>query len=262
MRDLKKHDKAAHDWIRRHNPKIWCRGFFQFFSKCESVDNNLCECFNGTIIDARYKPIIHMLEEIRLGVKDRMERRRRLIARWEGEFCPRILQRLEKNIAEHRCFCTTQSGPTTFEVRLGDNGYVVDTKAKTCTCRMWQLTGIPCSHAISGIYYIQDEPLKYIDPSLRIEKCKITYSEYMSSMNGKNLWPRDDEDPILPPSQRRMPGRPKKARRKGANEETKNSGGPSKLSRCGRDMTCTNCHQVGHNKRGCKNPTVNVPKVI
>ncbi|GKC61320.1 hypothetical protein Tco_1088918 [Tanacetum coccineum] len=52
-----------------------------------------------------------------------------------------------------------------------------------------------------------------------------------------------------------MSGRPKKKRIRAAHEN-KN---PNKVSKAGVTLTCTNCHQKGHNKKGCKNPTVVLP---
>lgn len=140
MKEIKAIHKDAFTWISKHNPKQWCRGFFTFTSKCDSVDNNMCECFNATIIDARYRPIIDMFEEIRSGVKDRMERRRKIMEKWDGEFCPRIIDRLEKNIADQRGFCTDNTGNLVYEVRMNLKGYVVDLRKKSYTCRMWQLS--------------------------------------------------------------------------------------------------------------------------
>lgn len=262
MREIKKINKEAHAWIRRHDPKLWSRGFFQTLSKCESVDNNLCECFNGTILDARYKPIIDMLEDIRHGVNDRMQRRRKAMEKWVGDFCPRIIDMLDRNIAAQRNFCTTYHGGFTYEVKMDMVGYIVDIEKRSCTCRMWELSGVPCSHAVSAIYAIRANPRNYIDSSLSVEKCKAAYAECISALNGKNMWEIDETDPILPPPHRRMPGRPKKARRKGANEETKRSGDVVKLSTAGFNVTCANCFQSGHNKRTCKNPTVHRPKVV
>ncbi|PKI64139.1 hypothetical protein CRG98_015483 [Punica granatum] len=39
---------------------------------------------------------------------------------------------------------------------------VVDLGAGTCSCRMWQLTGIPCAHAIACMAYNNLEPEKYV----------------------------------------------------------------------------------------------------
>jgi transposase-like protein len=51
--------------MMRTDPEHWARAFFPVGSKCESVDNNLCESFNHAIVDARFYPIISMQEKIR-----------------------------------------------------------------------------------------------------------------------------------------------------------------------------------------------------
>ncbi|KAK8554034.1 hypothetical protein V6N13_072955 [Hibiscus sabdariffa] len=45
--------------------ECWSKAYFKGTSKCDVVDNNMAEAFNGWIIEARCKPIITMLEEIR-----------------------------------------------------------------------------------------------------------------------------------------------------------------------------------------------------
>lgn len=139
-------------------------------------------------------------------------------------------------------------------------GYIVLLDKRTCTCRMWQLNGIPCPHAISAISYLKHDPANYIDPMLSVEKCKVSYSYCLEPMNGQNLWPRDGCEVILPPPRRRMPGRPKKNRRKADHEEPKIVHNNGSLPRTGRQMRCTNCKQLGHNKKSCKNAYVHLTR--
>ena len=47
------------------DPKHWCRAWFKLGSNCDSVDNNMCESFNKWIVEARFLPILFMLETIR-----------------------------------------------------------------------------------------------------------------------------------------------------------------------------------------------------
>jgi hypothetical protein len=51
--------------IMKNEPEHWARAFFPVGSMCESIDNNLCESFNHAIVDARFYPIISMMEKIR-----------------------------------------------------------------------------------------------------------------------------------------------------------------------------------------------------
>jgi hypothetical protein len=48
---------------------------------------------------------------------------------------------------------------------------------RTCSCRKWQVSGIPCKHAISFITSLTNTPLhKYVDMYYSIEKFRAAYS--------------------------------------------------------------------------------------
>jgi len=54
------------------------------------------EGFNNTILNARSKPIISMMEEIRIYLMKRWASNRRKINIFEGSICLRIKNRMEK----------------------------------------------------------------------------------------------------------------------------------------------------------------------
>ena len=56
----------------------------------------MCETFNGVILEARCKPIISMLEEIRVYVMKRLVAKREYVKKWKTDFALRILEKLEK----------------------------------------------------------------------------------------------------------------------------------------------------------------------
>ena len=70
-----------------------------------------------------------------------------------------------------------------FEVRSGSQAFTVNEPKTTCTCRMWQLSGIPCVHATKVILYINKTPESYVPPMfkvctqlfypLNLEKCLV-----------------------------------------------------------------------------------------
>ncbi|XP_039155395.1 uncharacterized protein LOC120286880 [Eucalyptus grandis] len=62
---LKKISPAAYHDLVQTEPKHWSRAFFSTDAKCDIVDNNLCEAFNGRIIDARYgkETVVQELQE-------------------------------------------------------------------------------------------------------------------------------------------------------------------------------------------------------
>ncbi|XP_023739034.1 uncharacterized protein LOC111887046 [Lactuca sativa] len=72
MKEIQVLNPVVYDYIMETNPKSWSRAFFQEGKMCDAVENGLSESFNSVIRDARKKPIITMLEEIRLYVMERL----------------------------------------------------------------------------------------------------------------------------------------------------------------------------------------------
>lgn len=62
------------------------------------VDNNTSECFNSWILEVRYKPIISLLDHIRVQCAERINIKRGYMARMETDLCPRIIRRLNWSI--------------------------------------------------------------------------------------------------------------------------------------------------------------------
>jgi len=56
----------------------------------------MSEAFNSVIVDARTKPIITMLEEIRLYIMRRWSKNRSKVKKYEGKICHKIRTRLSK----------------------------------------------------------------------------------------------------------------------------------------------------------------------
>lgn len=43
-----------------------------------------------------------------------------------------------------------------------DNRHIVNPKSSTCTCREWDLIGIPCQHVVCAIHTAKLEPNDFI----------------------------------------------------------------------------------------------------
>ncbi|KAK8697382.1 hypothetical protein V6N13_113533 [Hibiscus sabdariffa] len=151
----------------------------------ENCKINYCYRFQRHffILEARDKPILIMMETIRTKIMQRIAKKQSQAEKFVGPLCPKIQKKLE------------------IMIELSN--------------RRWELTGIPCSHAI-----------------------------------GPNQWtPQEGCVPILPPPLRRPLGRSHKSRRKEADEPASTS---TKLSRKYVKLKCTKCGKPGHNIRTCK----------
>jgi len=73
---LAKETRPGAQAIVNTHPQHWSRAWFRLGSNCDSVDNNLCESFNKWIVEAKYFPIITMLEAIRRKVMVRIQEQR------------------------------------------------------------------------------------------------------------------------------------------------------------------------------------------
>ncbi|XP_058181211.1 uncharacterized protein LOC131299645 [Rhododendron vialii] len=143
-------------------------------------------------------------------------------------------------------------GEYKFEVDYHDTTYTVDLKDKTCGCRQWDLTGIPCKHACAAIGLNKQKVEDYVHHCYSRDTYLGVYHHMIQPIPGKHDWVKSNQEEIRPPFMRRPSGKPKKARRKAA-EEVEDTG-TGTLSRAERYMSCSKCLQKGHNLRSCKNP--------
>ncbi|CAK8532062.1 unnamed protein product [Lathyrus sativus] len=118
-----------------------------------------------------------------------------------------------------------------------------------CPRIQWDLTGTPCSHAISCIWQNKKKPEDYVSEYYRKSHFNNSYSHIIYPTNGPQLWPLlEGQVPIKPPVLRRAIGRPKKLRNKVSDEPRNPHVLPRKLT----TVSCHKCGAMGHNKRSCK----------
>ncbi|WMV51928.1 hypothetical protein MTR67_045313 [Solanum verrucosum] len=154
---------------------------------------------------------------------------------------------LQQNINKSMQCNISWNGERVFEVVDKGFTHYVDIVRRTCSCRAWQLKGIPCPHGVAALHYKQNEPIHYVASCYNKETYLRTYEYVIQPMNNMNMWPPSVNPTVQPPPVKQLPRRPSKARRKEVNETNRTG----KLNKCGAVMTCSNCHTKGHNKRGC-----------
>nr|XP_043617627.1 uncharacterized protein LOC122589397 [Erigeron canadensis] len=162
MKDIKSTDPRAYDYLMDKNPKSWSRAFFKLNRACDSVENGFSECFNSVILSVRNKPIITMFEAIRSIIMERQDVMRILCLRWKTDISPSIQNRIEWAKDQQRFWKSFHAGNSHWEVRQLYEAFKVNVDEKTCSCRMWGLSGIPCPHACAVIFKINKRPENYV----------------------------------------------------------------------------------------------------
>ncbi|CAN6171229.1 unnamed protein product [Urochloa humidicola] len=193
---LAKYTSAGAQAILNTHPQHWSRAWFRLGSNCDSVDNNLCESFNKWIVEARLFPIITMLEIIRRKVMVRIQENRTKSDRWQTMICPNILKKCNVYITYSGKCHAICNGENRFEVMHFNNRFTVDLDKKECSCRYWQLSGLPCPHAISSIFFKTNKLDDYIASCYYVEDFKKTYSYCLQPLEGMSNWPVSDRAPL------------------------------------------------------------------
>ncbi|KAL4572632.1 hypothetical protein LXL04_019412 [Taraxacum kok-saghyz] len=254
MEDIKKINEKAYDCLMSKNPTTWCRAFFSQGYACEAIENGVSESFNSMVRDIRRKPLLTMLEEIRIYMMDRFYYMGATTTSWRTEVCPAIIQKMEEFGKNMRYWRVIPSRGTVFETRYAYAAYKVDLEHRYCTCRLWEISGVPCVHAQAAINFVHLTPTDFISDWFGKAKYVATYTTNILHVNGSNIWAHTAYTKHLPPLIRRMSGRPKSKRKRHATEDK--SKFPSVRATVNRTNKCSRCLGMGHNMKSCKNEQV------
>ncbi|CAI9262009.1 unnamed protein product [Lactuca saligna] len=191
----------------------------------------------------------------------------------QGPLTPTGTRILEANTTLASKYHARWNGGQKYQVKGPWNDqHVVDMEKRECSCRKWELTGIPCKHAIASLNEMADNNEKvgelytYVHKVYWLDTWKEMYSFKVEPIKGRAMWPKSDcPTTLVPPPHNKAIGRPKKKRRiqqrkglKSSNVrgkqtvKVKHDNETQSLSRKFLTVTCSKCKQKGHNARTCK----------
>lgn len=130
--------------------------------------------------------------------------------------------------------------------------HIVRITEGSCTCRKWQLSGLPCGHAIAvGKDLGLSDCSQMARHWFKKTTLKATYDPLIFPIGEVSSWETPNNIQVVEPPvmDRRPAGRPK-------NRERIRSKGEAP-----RQISCGRCGVVGHNRATCKQPLMK-PKVI
>nr|KAJ0191059.1 hypothetical protein LSAT_V11C800414010 [Lactuca sativa] len=151
MEKIKFVDTQSYDYLIDRDANTWSKAFFQKGRDCDEVENGVIGSINFAIRHPRRKPVITMLEEIKIFIMERIYNQRVEGIEWDLTICPSIRKLVQELKVKHRLWGVTPCGYQKYGVRLNDAAYGVDLIAKTCVCRIWKLIRIPCLHRVATI---------------------------------------------------------------------------------------------------------------
>ncbi|RYR34948.1 hypothetical protein Ahy_A10g050009 [Arachis hypogaea] len=137
-----------------------------FWTTLEAADVKVCKSYTLEGIgerdvnhqtdqcgESRKKSIVTILEDIRVYLMSRWAVNRERIKKFNGTVLPRIRMKLERRGRSAGEWRPYWSAAQTYKVVNGLNKFAINLSAHECSCRKWQLSGIPCTHTISCINF-------------------------------------------------------------------------------------------------------------
>ncbi|XP_019239086.1 PREDICTED: uncharacterized protein LOC109219121 [Nicotiana attenuata] len=152
---------------------------------------------------------------------------------WVDEIFPMALKYFNINVEKSMKYKIYWNGEHGFEIMESIVKFIVHPKRRYCSCRSWQLKGIPFAHAIIAMQFRRIDASESISSWYRKETYLRAYSNFIQPIPNMIMWPTTSNPKIEPPTVRKMPGRTKKNRRKEEGEIKR----ARKLSKMGISMT-------------------------
>nr|GEW16483.1 hypothetical protein [Tanacetum cinerariifolium] len=194
-------------------------------AKCDLLINNIYEVFNRQLVNGRDQPILTCLEYIRKYLMKRIVVVQKVTAKTVGPHTHSVIKMFD-GIKKATEYNVQWNGGSLYQVtRPYKDHYVVNMDKRVCSCRKWELTGIPCKHVVAATYNMSENSVGVVVVS-------------------KTL--------IIPPLYKPPIGRPPKKRKNSNDEIASKSSSSGKFFGKGKSVSCDKCGNVGYNRKGCR----------
>ncbi|XP_052203081.1 uncharacterized protein LOC127808553 [Diospyros lotus] len=218
--DLERYDPAVSTYLREASFSRWVRAYSDG-KRFDIMTTNIAECLNTTLADARKFSIQCLMEYIRNMLQQWFYERRGHASKMARHLTSWAEGQIAKRFALSQYWLSEPIDMYRFNVKDGNSGGIVDLKAKTCTCRVFDFDKLSCGHALAAarsrnidLYtlssaYYQTEALlcAYVDPIMPVgSQADWIVPNERASVN------------LLPPATRRPCGRRKTCRIPSAGE--------------------------------------------
>lgn len=240
-------------WFQQYPPQLWAVAYFEGV-RYGHFTLSVTELLYNWALECHELPIIQMMEHIRQQLFTWFDERRAMGMRWNSILVPSAEKKISEAIADARCYQVLRANEVEFEIVSTERTNIVDIRTRVCSCRRWQLYGIPCAHAAAALISCGQNAHMFAEHCFTVASYREAYSQNIMPIPDRSLWNEPGEGVaegggakvdivIRPPKTRRPPGRPKKKVLRVENLKR-----PKRVVQCGR------CHMLGHSQKKCTLP--------
>ncbi|KAH9704759.1 SWIM-type domain-containing protein [Citrus sinensis] len=224
----------------------WAR--LQFEGRRYSIlTTNIAESVNAFMREPRKFPVTHLVDHFRKTLQQWFYDRK-IVAE---SMTTRLTTWADEIVTERRTIAERMIvrpvSPHRFQVIGGGlKEGLVDLQKRTCSCRVFQLDQLVCAHAIAACLTHRVDFINLCSDFYTTESLAMAYAQPVEPVGDVADWEILDEIQkmhVYPPVEAPLPGRRKELRIPSAGEDV-----DRRTVRCGR------CHELGHNRKRCKNP--------
>ncbi|KAL0361074.1 UNVERIFIED_CONTAM: hypothetical protein Sradi_3791900 [Sesamum radiatum] len=149
------------------------------------------------------------------------QNRDRAAKRWgDKKIYPKIKKIMDKNVDKTSDYILIKENDWNYEISCYDGAtYTVDLVAHTCSCRKWELSGIPCKHVMSAICAQVLDLVDSVHSCYQVQTYTKVYEPCMVPMDGASMWEKTGYIAPLPPNFGKKRGRPKRSRKPSTDEK-------------------------------------------
>ncbi|OVA14655.1 zinc finger protein [Macleaya cordata] len=206
-------------WFHRFPPRLWAVAYFEGV-RYGHFTLGVTELLYNWALEGHELPIVQMMEHIRHQLMSWYRDRRNMSMSWNSILVPSAEKRILEAIADSRCYQVLRANEVEFEIVSTERTNIVDIRSRVCSCRRWQIYGLPCAHAAAALISCGQNAQLFAEPCFTVVSYRETYSQIINPIPDKSHWKEPGEGAdgggakvditIRPPKTRRPPGRPKK----------------------------------------------------
>ncbi|KMZ56049.1 Mutator-like transposase-like protein [Zostera marina] len=237
-------------WLLHFPPNLWAVSCFEGV-RYGHFTLGVTELLYNWALEGHELPIVQMMERIRHQLTTWFDERRNLGMSLTSILVPSAEKLISEAMSDSHCYQVLRANKVEFEIVSSERTNIVNIQSHCCSCRRWQIYGVPCAHAAAALISCGEDVRHYAQECFSVGKYCETYSQVINPIPDKSAWkqivvlPGEETTDIVihPPKTRRPPGRPKKKV-----PRIENFKRPKRVVQCGR------CHLLGHSQKKCSLP--------
>ncbi|KAJ9546710.1 LOW QUALITY PROTEIN: hypothetical protein OSB04_019253 [Centaurea solstitialis] len=176
--------------LDRVNPNRWSITHFPGL-RYNIMTSNYVECMNAHSHFARKGAIVGLMEYFRAFQQEWYSKRREVAARLTNTLTPWAEVRVQKRAIESASWIVRDIGYGEYEVQDGYKDAKVQYYDKSCSCKRWQLSGLPCGHAIAVAAHQNLTDCSHLaSPYFTVENLKATWPPVLYPVGPQLAWSR------------------------------------------------------------------------